>query len=334
MTAAGVVSALGRPPVRLDVDVTAVAPPGATTVAAELFVPDPDHVGRRPVVVFCLPGGGMSRRYFDLDVAPAEGNYSMARHLAGAGHFVVTIDHLGVGDSSRPEDGYALTPELLADVNNHVTAHILDGVRHGNLVAGLAALPAAVSIGVGHSAGAGLTVHQQARHRSHAAVALLGYHGRGLPGHLTDEERLFAGDPERLRREIARLVRRRYGDPLPMMARGSSRLLVGAPMTDAVHDALVAARTNLLALVGLSSMIPGSYGAELATIDVPVFLGLGSADLTDATHEVPSQFPASRDISLFVLAGAGHNHNVAANREQLWERLARWARAVLPADPP
>ena len=150
-----------------------------------------------------------------------------------------------------------------------------------------------MSIGVGHSAGAGLTVHQQARHRSHAAVALLGYHGRGLPGHLTDEERSFAGDPERLRQEIARLVRRRYDDPLPMMARGSSQLLVAAPMTDAVHDALVAARTNLLALVGLSSMIPGSYGPQLAAIDVPVFLGLGSADLTDATHEVPSQFPSS-----------------------------------------
>src|ERR1700722_14865107 len=98
MTAAGVVSALGRPPVRLEIDVTAVAPPGATTVPAGLFLPDPGRVGRRPVVTFCLPGGGMSRRYFDLEVDPAEGNYSMARHLADLGFVVVTIDHLGIGE--------------------------------------------------------------------------------------------------------------------------------------------------------------------------------------------------------------------------------------------
>jgi hypothetical protein len=99
-------------------------------------------------------------------------------------------------------------------------------------------------------------------------------------------------------------------------------------MTDSVHDGLVAARTNLLGLVGLSSMIPGSFGPALAAIDVPVFLGLGSRDLTDATHEIPGQFPASRDVTLFVLPGAGHNHNVAANRERLWDRLALWVRAV------
>jgi hypothetical protein len=32
---------------------------------------------------------------------------------------------------------------------------------------------------------------------------------------------------------------------------------------------------------------------------------------------------------LFVLAGTGHNHNVAPDREVLWDRLASWARTVL-----
>jgi alpha-beta hydrolase superfamily lysophospholipase len=330
MTAAPVVSGRSRDPVRLETDVSGVAPSGATTVVAELFPPRPDLLGERPILLCCLPGGGMSRRYFDLEVTPEEGNYSMARHLADRGFVVVTLDHLGVGESSRPDDGYDLTPHVLADVNGYVTEQILDRLRKGLLTSDLAPMPAAVSIGVGHSAGAGLTVHQQARHHSHVALALLGYHGRGLPGQLTDTERGFAGDAEGLRREIARLVRERFGDPLPMMARGSSQLLVAAPMTESVHDALVAARTNLLGLVGLSSMIPGSYGPELATIDVPVFLGLGSLDLADAIHEVPGQFPASRDVTLFVLQGSGHNHNVASNREQLWDRLASWARALPP----
>jgi alpha-beta hydrolase superfamily lysophospholipase len=330
MANAAVVSDRGRSPVRLEIDVAAVAPQGATTVVADLFLPEPDLVGPRPILLCCLPGGGMSRRYFDLEVAPEEGNYSMARHLADRGFVVVTIDHLGVGESSRPDDGYDLTPPVVADVNGHVTEQLLDRLRRGQLVSALPAMPAAVSIGVGHSAGAGLTVHQQARRRSHVALALLGYHGRGLPTHLTEGELRLAGDAEGILREIGGLVRARFGDPLPMMARGSSQLLVAAPMTDSVHDALVAARTNLLGLVGLSSMIPGSYGPQLAAIDVPVFLGLGSLDLTDATHEVPAQFPASRDVTLFVLPGSGHNHNVAPNRAQLWDRLARWARSVIP----
>jgi alpha-beta hydrolase superfamily lysophospholipase len=299
-----------------------------TTLVADLFVPDPLRLERSPIVLWCLPGGGMSRRYFDLDVAPEYGNYSMARHLARLGFIVVTIDHAGIGESSRPDDGYALTPHVLADVNASAMRSITDRLRRGTLTEGLPPLARCASIGVGHSAGAGITVHQQARHRTHGAVALLGYHGKGLPSHLNDDERSYAGDPDGVRREIARLVRARFGDPLPMMARGSSRLLVAAPMSEPVHAALVAARTNLLALAGLSSMIPGSAGPELGAVEVPVFLGLGSLDLTDDAHGVPAQFPASKDVSLFVLEGSGHNHNVAANREQLWDRLAQWARSI------
>jgi alpha-beta hydrolase superfamily lysophospholipase len=321
-----------RVPARLEIDVTGAAPAGVTTVVADLFAPDPRRLAWPAIVLWCLPGGGMSRRYFDLDVDPEHGNYSMARHLAGRGFVVVTIDHAGIGESSRPHDGYSLTPHVLADVNASAMRVVTEGLRTGTVTEGLPPLARFTSIGVGHSAGAGITVHQQARHRTHAALALLGYHGRGLPSHLNDDERSYAGDPDGVRRDLALLVRARFGDPLPMMARGSSRLLVAAPMPEPVHSALVAARTNLLALAGLSSMIPGSATPELGAVDVPVFLGLGSLDLTDDIHGVPAQFPASSDVSLFVLEGSGHNHNVAANREQLWDRLARWARSIpLPA---
>ena len=32
--------------------------------------------------------------------------------------------------------------------------------------------------------------------------------------------------------------------------------------------------------------------------------------------------------ALFLLEGAGHNHNVAVNRQLLWDRVARWATSV------
>jgi hypothetical protein len=71
-------------------------------------------------------------------------------------------------------------------------------------------------------------------------------------------------------------------------------------------------------------MIPGSSGPEIAAIDVPVFLGLGEHDLVRAPHTVPAQLHASSDVTVFVLPGAGHDHNVLDNRADLWDRLAAW----------
>jgi hypothetical protein len=35
---------------------------------------------------------------------------------------------------------------------------------------------------------------------------------------------------------------------------------------------------------------------------------------------------------LFVLDDAGHNHTVAPTRRQLWDRLERWARALVSVE--
>jgi alpha-beta hydrolase superfamily lysophospholipase len=93
-------------------------------------------------------------------------------------------------------------------------------------------------------------------------------------------------------------------------------------------EALGSVKSNLLAVVGLTSMIPGSVGPEMAAIDVPVFLGLGERDIAGDPHGIPAFFTGSRDITLFVLAGTGHNHNVSPAREVLWDRLAAWCAQV------
>jgi alpha-beta hydrolase superfamily lysophospholipase len=312
---------------RFEINVSEVAPLGGRFMVGDVFA-DANLDIDDPIVLVCLPGGGMSRRYFDLRVPAALGNFSMARHLASAGFVVVTLDHLGIGESSKPLDGYLLTPETVADVNAFAVGRVLDDLRAGTLDPSLPPLPALVSVGVGHSAGASLTVHQQARWFTHRAIALLGFGGRGLPDRLGEAELAFADNPDALRREIAQLARARFGDPLPMQRRGSSSFLVGAPMPEAVHEALVDCRTNLLALVGLSSMVPGNATPEIASIDVPVFLGIGSRDIAGPPHQIAAQFTGSGDVTLFVLDDAGHNHNVAPGRGQLWDRLAAWARTV------
>ena len=311
-------------PIPVQIDVTTVAPKGVRTIVGDVFFPPVAAITADAVVLCCLPGGGMSRRYFDLDVM----DYSMARHLAQKGFVVVTLDHPGVGDSDCPDDGYTLTPQCVADVDAFAFDHILGQFRSGSLRNDLPAMSRLVSIGVGHSAGASITAYQQARHRTHRAVALLGYGGAGLATHLNDREKEFAQRPEAVVGEIASLVRERFGEPLPMQRRGSSDFLVGAPMPEAVRAALVACRSPLLALVGLSSMIPGATAPVLAQVDVPVFVAHGSRDIAGSLHAVAALFPASNDVTLFALDDAGHNHNVAPTREQLWDRLGRWAHGV------
>jgi hypothetical protein len=79
----------------INVDVAAVAPAGCMLIAADIFVPQ--DLAPRPLLWVCIPGGGISRQYFDLDVARQEGAFSMARHLAAGGDLIVTVDPPGVG---------------------------------------------------------------------------------------------------------------------------------------------------------------------------------------------------------------------------------------------
>ena len=288
------------------VDVSGVAPAGVRELAVEVF--EPRSLGERPTVCVCLPGGGMSRGYFDLQPPPEFGNYSMARHLTDLGFVVVTVDPPAVGESDTPDDGYALTPDVVADVNAHAIEQVLTR------------WPDAPRIGVGHSAGALLTVVQQARHRTYGALGLLGF---GNGGHerfgLTAQEREQAGG-------LVELTRQRFDNPLPGGSTSTSEFLLGGmDVPEPVLEALGSVKSCLLAVVGLTSMIPGSVGPEMAAVDVPVFLGLGDRDIAGEPHGIPAFFTGSHDISLFVLAGTGHNHNVSPAREQLWDRLATWA---------
>ena len=317
---------------RLDIDVSTAAPPGARRVAVEIVAPEPGRLADPPVAVSCLPGGGMTRRYFDLQVDPAyaavHGGYSMAEHLAEAGLVVVLVDHPAVGDSDVPDDPYLLTPDTVADVDAEAVATVLAGLRAGVLVEGLGPLPGLASVGLGHSAGAMVTVHLQARHGTHGALCLLGYSAHGLVSALSDEAKAYVGDTEGLRAALPGLVRNQWKTALWEMPRGGSTLLVAGEMADPVRAAIVACRTPLLALVGLSSMVPGSSADRLAAVDVPVFVGVGSLDIAGAAHTIPAAFEASHDVTLYVLEGSGHNHNVDPGRRLLWDRVVAWVRAL------
>ena len=301
---------------RLELDVGGLGPPGVEFLAADLFVPD--EVVSAPLVV-CFPGGGMDRRYFDLpDGLP--GGWSTARHLADRFAIAVAVvDHPGVGGSSTPDDPYTLNPRIVAAVDHgalsELVAHAFDLFEPTRL------------IGLGHSMGGMVVTHVQWHHRSFDAIALLGFGGAGLPRLLTRAELSYAGDYDRLEPVLAELVRERFGTALVPGSTTSSDML--NPGTEAgARQLLAAASSSMLALCGLTSMIPGTSDRALASIEVPVFVAVGENDITGPVAELAALLRSAPAVETFVLAGAGHNHSIAANRTELWDALGAWILAL------
>ncbi|HEX4218249.1 MAG TPA: alpha/beta hydrolase [Acidimicrobiales bacterium] len=309
------------------VDLAGRGPSGCSRIAADVFVPD--EAPASPVLWCCVPGGGISRAYFDLAIPDSNDLYSMARFAARRGHYVLTIDPPGVGESDSPDDGYELTPRAVAAVLDVVVRDVLAMLGAGD-VDGVPPGAFREVVGVGHSAGGLLVACQQARHRTFGAVALLGFSGSGLPAVLTEEEATFVDRPDELAAALPDLVRARFGTALPQgTAADSDMLLVGTTSNEA-KAAAGRASSRLLGLVGLTSLIPGSIQPELNRIDVPTFVAVGEHDIAGPASALPGQLPGCRDLTLLTLAGVGHNHNVTESRLELWDRLERWVRSLRP----
>lgn len=203
----------------------------------------------------------------------------------------------------------------------------VDALRQGR-VGEVGSIQVASLVGVGHSTGAGILIHQQAATGMYDALALLGWAGRGMPEALSESERLLTQGPL----DDAALVasaRDRYDEPLPVLpGNGTARMLVASEVSPEVRRVMARAKTRLLAVAGHASMLPGSAREAAQKVDVPVFLGVGERDIALEHHRIPADFPASGDVSLFVLPGAGHNQNIEPGRARLWARILGWAVAV------
>ncbi len=93
----------------------------------------------------------------------------------------------------------------------------------------------------------------------------------------------------------------------------------------AVHD-------HVVSVIGAQAMTPGNVAAELATIDVPVFLAAGDRDMTGPPHLLPADYPACRDLTLFVVETSGHHVFVAPGAAQLYRRTAHWLAGLTKDD--
>ena len=291
----------------------AAAGPSGEAHRIALDIALPDDLTSKSVMFFCVPGGGVTRQYFDLD-AGAGHAFSFSRAMTEAGHVVVSVDPPGVGDSSRPSDGFGVTTE--------VQAHALHGAfrfarAQTAMGVALAALPA---IGVGHSAGAMLATVQQSLHRDFAAMLLLCFGIDGLPGFLDPEHRAALDEPDRIRARLPELARKRFDEPyFGIEMRGGD-----AP----AERALRAVRSDVVAVVGLHAMTPGNIAPEIAALDVPVFLGVGAQDMTGPPHRLGAAYRSCGDFTLYVSPQAGHHIFVAADASRLFRRITSWTAGI------
>lgn len=279
---------------------------------AEVFF-RPDCAPR--ALLFCLPGGGMHRRYFDLH------GFSFADEMTARGALVVTLDYPGTGEATRPADGYGLTAWVLVEAAQVAWTAVRAALAEGRVDAALPATGDLPSIGVGHSMGGMLTILQQHRHAPHAGLALLGFSTAGLPHYLTAAARAHIAAPG-WRADTPALARAQFGTAYLDVPRAAAE--------GEAARALAAAADLVLATPAAHAMVPGNVAAEAAAIDRPVFLAVGERDMTGPPERLPGMFAGSRAVSLHVMAGAGHHPFVAKSAADFYAALADWLATTYP----
>jgi alpha-beta hydrolase superfamily lysophospholipase len=306
--------------------VTVSQPDGAETAATVSIPNDPIP---RPVVLFGFPGAGYGRRYYGVEHPALEGPGQAAYHAAH-GFVFVACDHLCVGDSTMPEDPFALTLEAVADANAVTVASVLERLREGTLAPEVEPLEPAAVIGIGHSMGGCLLTVQQARHRSFDGAAFLGWSQNRIAFPTPSGDFLTRDVPPRgadlrgYRFEPWTWdeVRHAYHyDDVPTEILDADLAWAKGDFTQPPPSWISFAMPP----VALSMMAPGVVAAEAAEIDVPVFLGFGERDTTEDPIAEPAAYRGSSDITLSVFPRMAHMHNFATTRQQLWRRLAHWA---------
>jgi len=299
---------------RIDFKITLDTDP-SLQLAATLHLPAAQSLTSRPPLFICMPGGGYNRLYYDLP----EPGYSQAEYHAARGIVTVTLDHLGVGESSlvAPE---VCTLGHVADANAAAVRQLLAMLRIG--INGAPAIDPGAVIGVGQSMGGFVTVVMQARRRSFDAIAVLGasaVHTR-FPSPVWQGAKPANGDADsvKLATEMwlnadwrfafhwddvpAHLVDADmeckppiFGAPAPWIS----------PTIPTIHDLL----------------LPGVIAREAAMIDVPVLLAMGERDVTQDPLRELAAFQSAPDLALSVFPRMAHMHNFAGTRVGLWRRL-------------
>jgi pimeloyl-ACP methyl ester carboxylesterase len=287
-------------------------------LAATVSLPAANALPDRPAVLVALPGAGYNRRYFDIP----EAGYSEAAYHNRLGTVVVTVDHLGVGESSIPPFEVT-TMEVVAGANHAAVTSILDRLRLGTLGPSVRAIEPACVVGAGQSMGGHVLAGMQAYHRTFDGVAMLGSsmvcttmpRGPGRP-----EVSIPAGASAQ---EAAALVTQETDWRFAFFWEDVPESLVETDIAGGHPLRQTAPVWGSITWPGLATalVLPGAVASEAARIDVPVLVAMGERDLCRKPLEELAAFTSATDLAVTVVPRMAHMHNFAGTRRRMWDRI-------------
>lgn len=297
------------------------------SVAVRCLPPDPAAAAELGVSlwVFAVPGATEDWRYFHEQFTGHEGEpYSFAEFLRARGVGVAAIDTPGTGDSSFAGHGDELTLEVLGAACRAAVEEVRRRLRDGALAPGLDPVGQPVICGVGHSAGGGVSVLQQARYAGFDLLAVLGM-PVGPPASLY----AAGGDADSIQDSMDDSISQSMDvddrgmvrlHPLPPgPAREAMFLGVPGDVIDEFYARSLPFPPGMLTLMMEGTLVPFARDVR-----VPVFAGFGELDLAADPLDERDRYPSSPDVTVHVQRGAGHFHNFAPTREELWATLFNW----------
>lgn len=336
--------------VDLVLDVTAAAGLAEPAhVALTVHLPDPATLPVRPIVCFAKPGGGYSKGYYTVDLpGPARG--AQAEWHAQRGWIFVSVDHLGVGDSSI-HAASTLDYTTVSAGAHTAEQELLARLAAGTLAPGFPAVTDPVTIGIGQSMGGCMTIIQQGRYHGYDGIGVLGYsaihtHPPVRPGEtpivapwlprdtLLDQPLLMLN-----RKALAEAPARQsaaghpmiwgfhYDDVDPQIALDDLERFHHIHEPDAQKGLPCPPWGSLTTpgAVAQSTLTPGAVAPEAAAVTTPVLLAMGERDVVADPKGEPRAFLSARSIDLFICPRMGHMHNFASTRELFWRRIEIWS---------
>jgi hypothetical protein len=248
--------------------------------------------------------------------------YDYAAAQARAGHVSVVIDRLGYGDSSLPP-GTDVCLGSQADMAHQVVGRLRRGDYQVTGGPGIAFRRVAMA---GHSVGGGVAELEAYSFRDVDALALFGWASAGYST-ATTQEALGQGGRCAQGGEPARPGGPggyAYFTSTPQ----SFRDLGFADADPAVVDAALALRQRD-PCGDVSSLVPAiaSSGVHSRDIAIPVGLVFGLADANfqpGAGSDQAGRYGASRDVTTFFIAGAGHAMTLQRSAPEVRRDIAGW----------
>jgi alpha-beta hydrolase superfamily lysophospholipase len=283
----------------LRLDVTDAADVGERAeIAASLFLPEGDWTE----LLIAIHGGGYNRKYWHPPLKGHAG-YSYADHVVSTGKALLTLDMLGMGESSKPEPESKLSRMKIAAACDAAVRQVVAELGSGFS-----------TTGIGHSMGGLMGISMQGAFQTFDRLAVLGWANTPMQLGGTTPEEMLANTPTSgyllSPREAMRALFYLPDVPLDLIEQDEA---LGGPSP---------------ASLGRDALTPGIVHDAAARIACPVFIHHAVVDTSPDPQAEAAFFTASPSVAVFVHQGSAHCHNFATTRADGWRALDDWINAT------